>query len=388
MRINRPMRKAFSDGLILTARIALAGVVAATVTAATARAQTSAGPTSSWSGAGETPAVKVQPKAMPAPAGRPKSPSPKPGTIDPTSNFRGTIGIPLGSNASMVPLGSGDEAAYQAFDQGQYLTALKLAEIQTRKGDAAAFTLIGRIYADGLGVPKDEFTAASWYSRGAELGDTEAAFLFGVLLAQGGAIEKNLDQAGQMFEKAALKEHPQANYNLALLFLSGNGKPENPNRAALHMQYAAQKGVAAAQYDLATLYQKGHGVQPDAYEAARWMRRAAEQGMADAEYDYAVMLLKGFGLNADVPRTVDYLKSAANKGVAGAQNRLAHVILEGVLVLPNGIEAAKWRVLAKSSGLTDAALDDYLAKMPKPDRAAADAAAQLWRDKAALDIAQ
>ena len=118
------------------------------------------------------------------------------------------------------------------------------------------------------------------------------------------------------------------------------------------------------------------------------MRRAAEQGMPDAEYDYAVMLLKGFGLNADVPKTVDYLKSAANKGVAGAQNRLAHVILEGVLVLPNGAEAAKWRLLAKDNGLADAALDEYLAKMSKTERATAEAAAQTWREKAALDMTE
>jgi uncharacterized protein len=378
------MRNSIKDVLILSGRVALVGIIAATLTVTTAWASS---PTSSWSGASETPAIKVLPKNVGPAAKRPKLPAPKPGTLDPTTNFRGAIGVPLGSNP-MMPLSDGDDAAYQAFDQGQYLTALKLAEVQSRNGNAAAFTLIGRIYADGLGVAKDEFTAASWYSRGAELGDTEAAFLFGVMLAQGGAIEKNLDQAGQMFEKAALKEHPQANYNLALLFLSGNGKPENPARAALHLQFAATKGVAAAQYDLATLYQKGHGVSPDAYEAARWMRRAAEQGMADAEYDYAVMLLKGFGLNADAPKTVDYLKSAANKGVAGAQNRLAHVILEGQLVLPNGAEAAKWRLLAKDNGLADAALDDYLAKMSKLDRAAAELAAQTWREKAALDIAQ
>jgi uncharacterized protein len=382
------MRIFNNDVMILAGRLTLACVAAAALPSGAARAQTSAGPTSSWSGTGETPAIKVQPRAIPAPAAKQKkAPVPKPGTLDPTTNFRGTIGSPVGSNPSMVPLTAGDDAAYQAFDQGQYLTALGLAEIQTRKGNAAAFTLIGRIYADGLGVPKDEFTAANWYSRGAELGDTEAAFLFGVMLAQGGAIEKNLDQAGQMFEKAALKEHPQANYNLALLFLSGDGKPENPARAALHMAFAASKGVAAAQYDLATLYQKGHGVPPDAYEAARWMRRAAEQGMPEAEYDYAVMLLKGFGLNADVPKTVDYLKSAANKGIAGAQNRLAHVILEGVLVLPNAAEAAKWRLLAKDNALADAQLDDYLAKLSKAERSAAEAAAQAWREKAALDLA-
>jgi uncharacterized protein len=198
------MRHSINDVLISASRLALACIVAGPLTAATARAQTSAGPTSSWSGTGETPAIKVRPKPVqPATAKPKKPPTPKPGTLDPTTNFRGTIGVPLGSNVTMMPLSNSDEAAYQAFDQGQYLTALNLAEIQSRKGNASAFTLIGRIYADGLGVPKDEFTAASWYSRGAELGDTEAAFLFGVMLAQGGGIEKNLDQAGEMFEKAA-----------------------------------------------------------------------------------------------------------------------------------------------------------------------------------------
>jgi uncharacterized protein len=383
------MRHSINDVLISASRLALACIVAGPLTAATARAQTSAGPTSSWSGTGETPAIKVRPKPVQAPVAKPKKPpTPKPGTIDPTTNFRGTIGSPLGSNPSIAPLTTGDDAAYQAFDQGQYLTALGLAEAAAAKGDAAAYTLVARIHAEGLGVSKDEFTAAKWFARGAELGDTEAAFSLGVMLAEGRAIQKDLDEAGKMFEKAAMREHPQANYNLALLFLSGNGKPENPARAALHMTFAAGKGVAAAQYDLATLYQRGHGVPPDAFEAARWMRRAAEQGMPDAEYDYAVMLLKGFGLNADVPKTVDYLKSAANKGVAGAQNRLAHVILEGVLVLPNGADAAKWRLLAKDNGLVDAALDEFLAKLSKAERAAAEAAAQTWREKAALDLAE
>jgi uncharacterized protein len=384
------MRNTLVNGLMLSWRLALAAGLAGSLTVAAARAQTS-----SWSSPGEVPTIKVKPRAVPLPAGaaatavaKSKKPLPKPGTMDTSSTFRGTIGDATNRSATMVPLTNGDDAAYQAFDQGQYLTALSLAEAATRRGDAAAYTLIARIYAEGLGVPKDEYTAAKWYARGAEFGDVEAAFSLGLMFAEGRSIEKDYEQAAQMFEKAALREHPQANYNLALLFLSGNGKPENPARAAQHMAFAAQKGVAAAQYDLATLYQKGHGVPPDAFEAARWMRRAADQGMPDAEYDYAVMLLKGFGLNADVPRTVDYLKSAANKGIAPAQNRLAHVILEGQLVLPNGAEAAKWRILAKSNGLADAALDDYLAKMSKAERASAEAAAQLWREKASLDMAE
>ncbi len=33
---------------------------------------------------------------------------------------------------------------------------------------------MGRIYAEGLGIPKDEGIAACWYARAAELGDVPA----------------------------------------------------------------------------------------------------------------------------------------------------------------------------------------------------------------------
>ena len=58
-----------------------------------------------------------------------------------------------------------DDAAYMAFDQGQYLTALSLAEAKAALGDPQAHTLVGRIYEGGLGVGKDEITAALGQQR-------------------------------------------------------------------------------------------------------------------------------------------------------------------------------------------------------------------------------
>ena len=75
----------------------------------------------------------------------------------------------------LVPA-TGDDAAYLAFDQGQYLTALKLAQEAASRGEPTAHTLIARIYAEGLGVPKDEKAAVNWYARAAELGDIPATF--------------------------------------------------------------------------------------------------------------------------------------------------------------------------------------------------------------------
>ena len=57
---------------------------------------------------------------------------------------------------------------------------------------------MGRIYEQGLGVPKDQLTAAKLYRRGAALGDKEATFAFAVMLAAGRGIQKNVAGAAQL----------------------------------------------------------------------------------------------------------------------------------------------------------------------------------------------
>ena len=277
-------------------------------------------------------------------------------------------------------------AAYDAFEEGKYLTALSLAQDASAKGDPQAFTLIGRIYGEGTGVSRDPAKAAAAYEKAAELGDVPAMVSLASMLASGKDVAKNRDKAAELFERAALTGDPLANYNLGLLFLRGDGKPENPNRAAAHIRYAAEKGIPSAQYDLAALYQNGTGVPNDALEAATWMSKAAASGLTEAEYDYAVMLLRGQGLKRDEPKAVEYLKIAAEKGVAGAQNRLAHVYLDGVAGVPaSPAEALKWRLIAKASGIAkDDKLELLIASLPPDQIAAAQKAADDWREKKAI----
>lgn len=308
----------------------------------------------------------------------PKSqPSPKPEDQPGASNG----GAVRGSAGQQLVPPTGDDAAYTAFDQGQYLTALKLAKAAALKGEPQANTLIGRIYAEGLGVNKDEKLAVDWFRRGSELGDVQGSFALGLMLAEGRGIKKDLNKAAELFEKAALTGHAEANYNLGLMFLGGKGKPELPIRAYQHIRFAAEKGVVAAMYDLAAMYQAGAGVAPDALETARWLSRAASRGYAPAEYDYAVLLLKGFGLKKDEPKAIAYLKAAAEKGIPGAQNRMAYIYLEGVGTDRDKVEAAKWRLIAKKNGFTDKTLDGMVAKLSKADRARAVTEASAWADR-------
>ncbi len=308
-------------------------------------------------------------------AGLGKLPSPRLAAGDPATSTA------TSHHKKSTPQTQEDNAAYNAYDAGKYLTALKLAEEAAKQGDPQAHTLIARIYEEGSGIPKDEGTAARWYARAAELGDVPAMLAIGNMLADGRGVKKDRKLAAEMYEKAAMTGDPVANYNLGILFLKGDGKPENPHRAANHIRYAAEKGIAAAQYDMAALYQNGAGVPFDALKAARWMSKAAAQGHAAAQYDYAVMLLAGKGLKHDEPHAIEHLKSAAEKGLAPAQNRLGHVYKEGVGGEPNLLEAAKWRIIAKAGGVTDDKFDLFVKAMPDTDREKAEKAAAEWRDK-------
>jgi uncharacterized protein len=366
--------------------------------------------TSSWVGRGgagadasrKRPPVRSRPKPLDTAPGTPRQSRSEPTSPAPT--YRPPVAATLRGQADPVPnippppvtgdntstvaktLQSGEDAAYEAFDRGRYLTALELAAKAAAQSDPQAHTLIGRIYADGDGVPRNAALAAQWYARGAELGDAQAMFAYGLQLAEGQGVEKNLNAAAEMFEAAAVRRHPIANYNLALLFITGEGKPENPYRGFMHMRFAAEAGVVVAQYDLGTLYSTGTGVPANAFEAAKWIGKAAAAGDAEAELDFGVLLFQGRGVPPDQKRGAQMFRSAAVQGLSIAQNRLAHCYQHGAGVERNLVEAATWHLIAKAGGVEDADLDALLAGLSKADRAKAQKDADAWREKAHIAI--
>ncbi len=346
---------------------------------------------SSWPATTQTPAAKSREVQIQKDARPPKPvPAPAPLSGDQLSRFSTQKPVSAGTGGlagTSVPKSNpGNDAAYDAFEQGRYLEAQALAVEADKRNEPQAATLLGRLFQDGLGVKQDKVLAATWFRRAAELGDTEGTFAFAVMLAEGDGIQKNRAGAAQLFETAASKGHVLANYNLALLYLRGDGKPENPDRAAQHLRYAAEQGIAQAQYDLATLYATGAGqtIQANATESATWLERAAEQGLAEAELEFGVSLFLGRGVEPSKSRGMLFFKSAAEKGVAAAQNRLARCYALGLGTEVNLLEAAKWHTIAQRQGLNDDGLDKALVKLSKADRATATRLADDWVDRQAL----
>ena len=121
-----------------------------------------------------------------------------------------------------------------AFDQGQYLTALKLAEEAAKRGEPQANTLIGRLYAEGLGVQKDNKLAYDYYMKASQLGDVQGTLSAAVALAEGRGVKKDRKVAAELFEKAALTGNAEANYNLGLLFQGRRQTAKSDPRLSTH----------------------------------------------------------------------------------------------------------------------------------------------------------
>ena len=88
-------------------------------------------------------------------------------------------------------------------------------------------TLLGELYAGGLGVPQNDAKAAEWYKLAADRGDRDAMFALAMLRLQGRAGPRDRDAAAKWLAAAAKLGHPLAAYDLALLYIEGQLFPQD-----------------------------------------------------------------------------------------------------------------------------------------------------------------
>jgi len=278
------------------------------------------------------------------------------------------------------------DVAYAAFQRGLYLTAFREATKRVdEKNDPKAMTLLGELYADGLGVPNDDKKANDWYKLAAARGDREAIFALAMFRLTGRAGPADRNEGAKLLAEAAKLGHAIAAYDLALLYLEGQLLPQDFTRAAELMKMASNAGNPQAQYALATFYKEGRGVKMDALEATRLLAAAARSGYTDAEVEYAITLFNGIVMKngtvvvkKDQRAAGELLLKAAKKNSAPAQSRLALMYATGQGIKADPVQAARWHMIAKAGGSNDQYLEDFVAKMSPSDRTAAEDKAKPW----------
>lgn len=126
----------------------------------------------------------------------------------------------------------------------------------------------------------------------AEHGDTDAQYLLGKMYAKGGSVRKDEDKATYWYKKAfsgyqtiAEQGNPAAQLTLGLMYLKGDGISKDDIKAFQWFQKSASLENIEAQYHLANMYAGGRGVTRDIDKAISLYKMAVERGSTDAQYE-------------------------------------------------------------------------------------------------------
>src|SRR5918992_134865 len=144
----------------------------------------------------KAPPAAKQPAAppKPAPAAAPKPAATSTPTPSPTAAFEDP-------NVDLV---------YGAYQRGMYKTAFDLATTRAQyNGDPKAMTMLGELYANGLGIKRDYAKAADWYQRAADAGDREGMFALAMMRLSGRGGPTNREQAVKLLASAAKLGNPK-----------------------------------------------------------------------------------------------------------------------------------------------------------------------------------
>lgn len=195
---------------------------------------------------------------------------------------------------------------FSAYKSGHKQQAVEAYRYAAENGQVGARWKLARMYAEGDGVPENDYEAFKFFQQIAsqefEPGSPDGAYVSDALVALGGyarngipgtPIEPNLVAAQEYYMRAAATyRNPTAQFEIGKMFLNGEGGLRaSIQQAARWFHLAAEKGHAGAQATLGNLlFQSGKVVRGLAMMTAAldraqpadkpWIRGMQEQAFA------------------------------------------------------------------------------------------------------------
>ena len=114
---------------------------------------------------------------------------------------------------------SGDyQTGRDAYDIGDYATALTVWQPLAETGDANSQFGLGLLYGNGFGVAMDDALSLRWYGLAAQQGHADAQCNLGVMHLNGWGVPMNEIVASRMFLMAAEQGKTEAQIALGLIY--------------------------------------------------------------------------------------------------------------------------------------------------------------------------
>lgn len=159
---------------------------------------------------------------------------------------------------------------FHAYQRGEKSRAFEALRYAADKGHLGARWKLGRMYAEGDGVPEDDYEAYKIFEgivRDHEDGGANAAYVGSSIVALADYLKHgipnspvgvDLVRARQFyFHAASYFADPKAQFELGRMLLEGDGGRQNPRQAARWLKLASQKGDVRATALLGSLLFEG-----------------------------------------------------------------------------------------------------------------------------------
>lgn len=188
--------------------------------------------------------------------------------------------------------GANMQRGTDAYNRGDYATALKELKPLAERGDALAQYFLGHMYEKGNGVPQNNAKAIRWYRLAANQGQVNANIALGYLdFPASKDYQEGREAYGREDYATALKKYKplaeqgddRVQLEVGLMYEWGEGVSRDYAEAMKWYRLAAQKGNSTAQYHLGEMYEKGKGVSQNNAEAIKWYQLAADKGEPNAQ---------------------------------------------------------------------------------------------------------
>lgn len=172
------------------------------------------------------------------------------------------------------------------------------AQLHVRAAHNLALAMLaGEPLIDGVTSDPDYPGILRYLKIGADAGYPNSEYTLGKLYAEGVGVEKDDRRAAELFLSSSIKGFAKAQYNLGKVYRDGTGMPQDEELSIFWFAQAAERGHALGQDKMAERYLAGRGVPKDEIEALKWSILAAQQGVAAAQR-------RRFELSASLPEAI------------------------------------------------------------------------------------
>lgn len=228
------------------------------------------------------------------------------------------------------------ETALDAFESGDFATALIHGKVAGSGGNADAQVMVGHILMRGDSGLVDKTDAAKWFLKAAKQGHTDGMVALGELgiVNEGGLTQSD---ARNWLEQAANKGRTDAMRALADIYFTGKGTAPDPEKGQSWLVKATNYGDTYAERRLGDL-----NFDKDPKTALEWYEKAASNGDHKAAYIAAIMYVENLEIRPNSKRAAELLAQAADAGIAAAEADYGLLVYQGNGVERSAEKAAEW----------------------------------------------